>query len=774
MRYVFPLNGIPSARIGLAGGKAASLSHMMNRTKLPVPDGYVILADAFENGELVSSAEEEIMTLTSQLDRRYTYAVRSSALNEDGDKASFAGQYETVTDISADDVMDAVNKVFGSVGSDRVKGYGESFSREDEGIGIVVQRFVRPQFAGVIFTSDAITGKDRKITGNYVRGEGEQLVSGSSNAEVFTIDAIDGTYEGDPELARFSKRILKASLTIRHLYGMPMDIEWAISDGKFYILQARPITTLQRLNMDSYDINGTRSGHKLLTRTNVGEIFMKPVSPMTFSVLEMINGFLALPDWLDNICGQPYMNISVMCSAIVAFGSSEEKAFESIKDLVGNIPEGTKVPLSPFDKKGFLKQLKGLFFPKEKTKLTKKEKIEMVRDMPDICRRTIEEIHKISDNDSLFSLWEKKFIPDLKNCFAAILGTCGTSMVPLFSSRKKITKIAGSDMANRLLGGSLGVIDCMKPLLLLEDVIEGRITREEYIRSCGQRSVNEMELMAPRPYEDPSFPDNVIEEHKRSGADLHGMLEKQQELFEKALDEFRSLYPSKSRWIDREISRFARANEFREDIRSKGVWLFSAFREFILRAGKINGLDDDIFFLTFSELFALLKGDFSATAFIPERKKTYNRYLEYPAFPNVILGRFDPDSWTEDPARRCDFFTSDHETGKGDLSCDVKGFPGAAGVVKGKVRVITSPDRIDQVEKGEILVTVATNIGWTLVFPKVSAIITDIGAPLSHAAIVAREFGIPAVVGCGNATTLLRTGDIVEVDGSRGTVTKVG
>ena len=85
---------------------------------------------------------------------------------------------------------------------------------------------------------------------------------------------------------------------------------------------------------------------------------------------------------------------------------------------------------------------------------------------------------------------------------------------------------------------------------------------------------------------------------------------------------------------------------------------------------------------------------------------------------------------------------------------------------------INSPDEIDQIEKGEILVTVATNIGWTLAFPKVSAIITDIGAPLSHAAIVAREFGIPAVVGCGNATTVLKTGDIIEVDGSRGTVVK--
>ena len=105
------------------------------------------------------------------------------------------------------------------------------------------------------------------------------------------------------------------------------------------------------------------------------------------------------------------------------------------------------------------------------------------------------------------------------------------------------------------------------------------------------------------------------------------------------------------------------------------------------------------------------------------------------------------------------------------ISSDIKGFPGAAGRITARVRVIPDVSRIDEIEPGEILVTGATNIGWTRVFPKVSAIVTDIGAPLSHAAIVAREFGIPAVVGCGNATTVLKTGDIVEVDGTAGTVT---
>lgn len=102
---------------------------------------------------------------------------------------------------------------------------------------------------------------------------------------------------------------------------------------------------------------------------------------------------------------------------------------------------------------------------------------------------------------------------------------------------------------------------------------------------------------------------------------------------------------------------------------------------------------------------------------------------------------------------------------------DIKGYAGASGTVEGTVRILRNPSEAANLIPGEILVTTATNIGWTTVFTKAAAIITDIGAPLSHAAIVAREFGIPAVVGCGNATQMLHDGDRVRVDGSAGVVT---
>ncbi len=772
MKYIFDLRSIPSSELEKCGGKATSLSLMMQNLKMNIPSGYVITADGFRDGKITEEANAELNAVIAKLDRLKTYAVRSSAIGEDGAGNSFAGQYETLTDLMVPGIRDAVNQVAASAKNARVENYKAQNDISSEGIGVVIQEFIKADYAGVIFTSDALTGKDDYIVGNYVHGEGEKLVSGAENAEVFKIGALEYSYEGNPELAPYAKTLRRYSLAIRFFYGVPMDIEWAVKGRKVYILQARPITTLTRLNTRNYDINGTRSGSKLLTKTNVGEIFMKPVSPMTFSVLEKINEFVGLPCWLENVCGQAYMNVSVMCSLMVSLGMSREKAYENVKDLVGGIPEGSEIPISPFDKKAFKKHIWGLLFPKDRSKLTKKQKHEMVADLHVISEELIERIRKIDNNSDLMAFWDEVLQPKLNDGLASILAESGTSLVPLFSLRKRIAEIAGEDMANRLCTGSLGIIECMKPTLLLDDVASGKLSREEYIRECGHRSADEMELMSPRPYEDPSFIDGLLKDRAVTTANLREMQAKQKASYEEALAEFKVKYPSKRRWIDKEMKKFVRANVFREDIRSKGVRIFCVFRQYCLKTGELNGLGNDIFMLGYKEMFALLKGDKTSVSYIPARKETFAKYLSYPGFPNLIIGRFDPEKWLEDPARRYDYFIKDRSSSE-DLTSDVKGFAGASGVVTGTVRVIDDVSRIDELQQGEILVTRATNIGWTVAFHKVSAIVTDIGAPLSHAAIVAREFGIPAVVGCSNATTVLKTGDVVKVDGEKGTVTIV-
>jgi pyruvate,water dikinase len=192
-------------------------------------------------------------------------------------------------------------------------------------------------------------------------------------------------------------------------------------------------------------------------------------------------------------------------------------------------------------------------------------------------------------------------------------------------------------------------------------------------------------------------------------------------------------------------------------------------RKFLLQAGKLTELGNDIFFLSLDETADVLAGERSSTERIPPRREKHTRYASLPPYPAMIIGRFDPLQWTGDPNRRSDIWDARQARAAAPSSA-IRGFSGSAGSVEGVVRRVDCPEDGTQLVPGEILVTVTTNVGWTPLFPRLAAIVTDVGAPLSHAAIVAREIGIPAVVGCGNATMELRTGDRVRVDGGRGTV----
>jgi phosphohistidine swiveling domain-containing protein len=168
---------------------------------------------------------------------------------------------------------------------------------------------------------------------------------------------------------------------------------------------------------------------------------------------------------------------------------------------------------------------------------------------------------------------------------------------------------------------------------------------------------------------------------------------------------------------------------------------------------------EDVFFLTIDELLRVLGGDPAPLGTTARRKATHARCAALPAYPGLIRGAFDPFAWAATAA-------PSPPTGSDVLV----GFAGAPGTVEGAARVLQTPEAAEALQSGEILVTTVTNVGWTPVFPRAAAIVTDIGAPLSHAAIVARELGIPAVVGTSTATQRIQTGDRLRVDGGRGTV----
>jgi rifampicin phosphotransferase len=312
--------------------------------------------------------------------------------------------------------------------------------------------------------------------------------------------------------------------------------------------------------------------------------------------------------------------------------------------------------------------------------------------------------------------------------------------------------LVGEADANALLSGLHGGsgLASLGPVIGLAQLRQGEITRDDYVRDWGHRCPDEYELSAPRPGEDPAWIDQQRDTFDGSPEKL---LEQQASVRAAAWERLAQRFPGKAAKLQRQLASAAEVARARELARSEMVRTFWVFRAFVLRAGELTGHGDALFFLALPEILAVLGGDQISLASVASRRAAYSHYRSLPPYPALIQGHFDPDA-----ARQV--------TGS-----DIRGFPGVAGVVEGVARVVSTMEEAQALQSGEILVTVVTNIGWTPLFPRAAAVVTDVGAPLSHAAIVARELGIPAVVGCGNATARLSTGDRIRVDGTQGTVT---
>lgn len=343
--------------------------------------------------------------------------------------------------------------------------------------------------------------------------------------------------------------------------------------------------------------------------------------------------------------------------------------------------------------------------------------------------------------------------------------------------RNELMEMVDIDDASTLLSSvsrNDELLSSLGPLVGLSELVRGEKTREEYLEQWGHRGPLEAEIAIPRPLEDPDWLDKQIENFTQSTVSVKGMLAEQRARFDAAWERLRARYPRRANKLRQRLEKVAEANRMQEAVHSEFTRLVWVVRTWALHAGDLTGTGDDISFLTYDEILELLRGKDTATAHIPARRLTYEKYKALPAYPLLIRGRFDPFEWAADPDRDQHIFDSSgflQET-KLEIPSEniILGMPSSAGRVEGTVRRLDTPDDWEKLTPGEILVTSQTNIGWTLIFPKVIAVVTDIGAPLSHAAIVARELGIPAVVNCSDATTRLRTGDQVRVDGTQGTV----
>jgi rifampicin phosphotransferase len=740
-------------------------------------------------------------------------AVRSSATAEDLPDASFAGQQDSFLNVTGfDRLVDAVQRCWASLWTERAVRYRSLHGIEHSSVelAVVVQRLVNADAAGVMLTADPVIGDTSVIEINAAWGLGEAVVSGSVTADSFTVDRNSGRLlrsvimrkpimtvpdiggitdqpvpdgrQAEPSLSEAQVRELAAlGTTIADLYARPMDVEWCRTGDQLFVLQARPITTLNP--PDPW--NDSRDGDFLWTNTNVGEAIPDVMTPATWSMVQVFlhdaMATASIPPFVGygRIGGRIYLNVSVMRTLSGAFGVPEKRFRDLTEEVFGRLPDDLEIPPVQAPRLAILRGVLPMaIHVLGEARRDKKILNRYLADHPRRCEQRRAEIAASTSADELGQLWTDVLDPEFNRVSWMLSAATRSSGASFVTTRKRLQRLVGDAAANALtagLGAQAGQLASLGLLDGLDQLDRAEIDRETFNRRYGHRGPHEFEISTPRPAEDPHWIDQQLE--ARAPAGYRELLATQQAARAAAWAELEDRHPWHARVLHRQLAHWAEISRDRERARTEVIRYFWVLRAFALRAGELTALGEDIFFLEGREIIRALQGETLSPRLIGDRRAAYQAYCSLPKYPALIRGPFDPYRWAANPNRRIDRYVLDSQAPSAGprrpsprAGTAISGFPGSSGIVEAHVRVLADAADGSAFRSGEVLVTTVTNVGWTPLFPRAAAVITDVGAPLSHAAIVARELGIPAVVGCGDATMRLKTGDRVRVDGTAGTV----
>lgn len=524
--------------------------------------------------------------------------------------------------------------------------------------------------------------------------------------------------------------------------------------------------------------NDSLLGDFLWDNTNIGEAIPNVMTPFTWSIFSFAYGQMnIIPGYhvVGNICGRPYQNGTAMYALIQALGKDPD---EMIKEFGGglDLPKDLTIPLISLPWQAKIPILTKTIHLQIKQRLALRKIPEFLTVNPKRCQAMRQRITTIETQQDFLEFWSE-LVRHTMQAFLMTVVTVWNNTETVAKLRRELEPMIGTTDTNTLLSVSDqrgALLASVAPVASLSKVARGEMARQAYLEQYGHRGPYEGEFSAPRPAEDPAWIDLQIAALKDSAINVDEMLASQQEVFNETWQRFTRQYPQKAKSIQRRLSQAREIHHQREAVRSESTRLIWVTRALALRAGEMTQVGEDIFYLTFEEMLGLINGYEQPVQYIPARKETNKKYCALPPFPRLISGHFDPFEWIANPYRSSEYFDShmpDQDYSKElEATKYIKGNAGSAGIYEGIARVVLTAEEGHQLQAGEILVTNKTNVGWTLIFPRAGAVVTDVGAVLSHAAIVARELGIPAVVGCGDATAILKSGDRVRVDGGKGSV----
>ncbi len=782
---IITLGELTESDAALVGGKARGLDFLKKQ-------GYTI-AEGFVITEIDTLTEEDLTAIVAAHAAlgAERCSVRSSATTEDGADFSSAGQYETCLDVAADGLCAAIERCLASLTSQRAVAYSDAFLEgRPTRMNLVIEAMVDAAEAGVMFTRDP--GDEGAVLIESVEGVGENLVSGKSCACRYSLERTAfpaGPHEGNlPE--EVLRRLYSEGLAIAEKFGCDSDLEWAVDgEGRLFWLQLRPITANAGADLFEFDPKESLDGH-LFTSRNVGEMLPGAVTPLSLSTSVLAIDY-GIRDMLRKVGCMKHADDMPPFSIIVPLGYhlffDMSKIHEMSHHVILATPSAMNVsimgeyyePCPPPDGKHrslFIRLFNCIRFARFlfSSKSAKAASERVASTLSFAATETAEELYREIDrrlpalnevlthhyvcssfsgsmNSALFMTLSSEFSEKAE--YQAFVSTILSDIEGIESADILASLSAIASSLAALYPEAVSLSDA--ELLALLHGKEGGEAHERYLdflKKHGHRSIKEAEMR------NPGWKDDEASLIRNLRTVLAGKVsaEKHTPFDPDVL--FAPFKPSRRRalkWISKNARRAVLEREYSK---SRIIRVIDKFKEqYRLLAARLvaEGLlpdGDAIYFLTHGEIGRLLAGERALSRLALSRRAIFSEAEEL-LYPDVSIGKPKP---TE--PELC------HDGGV------IHGVPVSRGRVFGRARIVRTVEDAELLKEGEIMVAAFTDIGWSPYYSVISALVTEVGSPLSHGAVVAREYCLPTVVNAKGVTRLIKTGDPVAVDATHGTV----
>jgi len=803
------------------------LSHLRVEDKERIGEVSKKIRMVIERITISKDIVEDIAGYITKFGEKNSYAIRSSATAEDLPTASFAGQQDTYLNIiGMEAILKDISKCWASLFTERAVIYRiqNGFDHRKVHLSVVVQKMVFPEVSGILFTADPVTSNRKVVSIDASFGIGEALVSGLVNSDIYKVDngkVIDkkistkklaiyalkdgGTKEQMIELERQSRQALTdvQILSLTHIgrkieehFGCPQDIEWCFADNTFYVVQSRPITTL-------YPIPEVNDG-KNHVYLSVGhqQMMTDPLKPLGMSLMELISfghRFKA--------GGRLFVDVAQMLASPDSrkmLLNNMEQHDPLMKDALMTIINRDFIKLLPNDKQeqSDRKSNKGTLSTNSEAQMESNPKI--VSDLIKKSQNSIEESkQKIQTKSGLdlidFILEDiqelKKILFDPQSTAVFMAAINASSLI-----NEKMNEWLGEKNAADILSQSvpnnitsemglelLDVADVIRPYPEVVDYLKNakdddfleKIVKFDggqeikdaicaYLNKYGMRCAGEIDITRTRWSEKtatliPVLLSNIKnfeskESNRKFEQGRQEALKKEEEL----LDRLKELPDGeqKAKETKQMIDLIRNFIGYREYPKYGMVSRYFIYKQALMEEAKqlvhesVIHDKEDIYYLTFEELHEVVRTKKLDPQIISKRKDEHKLYEKLTP-PRVI--------------------TSDGEALSGEYKREnlpagaIVGLSVSSGVIEGRARVILNMEDAD-IEEGDILVTSFTDPSWTPVFVSIKGLVTEVGGLMTHGAVIAREYGLPSVVGVENATKLIKDGERIRVHGTEGYV----